>query len=158
MWRAAYRVLGHYDDALDCCQEALLDAHRLAAKETVTDWGALLTTLGTRRAIDRLRRRSSRRQIEVSLENVSEPTVDDGGPNQRIEAAELLEQVRRRVAALPSKQAETFWLVCIEGLPIDEVSRQLAITPNRARVLLHRARARLANTLRREKLTARKKQ
>jgi RNA polymerase sigma factor (sigma-70 family) len=156
LWRAVYRVLGHYDDALECCQEALLDAHELALKETVTEWGALLTTLGTRRAIDRLRSRLSRRQFEVSLGNVPEPVVNIGGPVQSAEAAELLEDVRRLVAALPHKQAEAFWLVCIEGVSSDEVAHRLGITPNETRVLVHRARARVAQSLNDRQLRARR--
>ena len=53
LWRTVYRVLNHRDDALDCCQEALLDAYKYAMNHEVEDWGALLTSLATRRAIDR---------------------------------------------------------------------------------------------------------
>jgi RNA polymerase sigma factor (sigma-70 family) len=157
MWRVVYRLLGHYDDALDCCQEALLDAHEFALKEEVAEWGSLLVTLGTRRAIDRLRKRISQRKFEVPLENVAEPGVDVGGPIQAAEAAELFEKLRRLVTALPDKQAEVFWLVCVEGLSNAEVGRQLAITPNEARVLVHRARTHLAKMLNIENMIARKK-
>ena len=146
MWRAVYRLLGHYDNALDCCQEALLDAHRIASKEAVTEWVHLLTTLGTRRAIDRLRKRLTQQQFEISLEHVAEPIVEVGGPVQSAEAAELFENLRQLVAALPHKQAEAFWLVCIEELSIDEAGRQLAITANETRVLVHRAAPSRKNT------------
>ena len=53
LWRTVYRVLNDRDDALDCCQEALLDAYKYSINREVDDWGALLTTLATRRAIDR---------------------------------------------------------------------------------------------------------
>lgn len=142
MWRAVYRVVGHYDDALDCCQEALIDAHQIALQENVTEWGALLVTLGTRRAIDRLRQRLSRRQAEVSLETVAEPAVNAGDPVQRAAAGELFERPRQLVADLPDKQAEVFWLVCIEGVSHEDVCRLVAITPNESRVLVHRARVR----------------
>lgn len=158
LWRAVYHVLGHYDDALDCCQDTLLDAHQFAMKETVVEWRALLITLGTRRAIDRLRKRLSQRRVEVSLSSVAEPVVDVGGPAQNAEAAELFENLRRQVAALPDKQAEVFWLNCIEGFSVEEVSQLVAITPNETRVLVHRARTSLAAALNTELLITREEQ
>jgi RNA polymerase sigma-70 factor, ECF subfamily len=155
LWRAVYRLLGHYEDALDCCQEALLDAHQFALKENVDEWGALLTTLGTRRAIDRLRERVSRRQFAVPLQDVMEPVIETGGPVQHAEGAELLERLRHVLAELPVKQAEVFWLVCMEGLSHDEVGGQLAITANESRVLLHRARANLETRLNADKSNVR---
>lgn len=70
MWRAVYRILRNYDDALECCQDALLDAHQFTLKSTVVDWGPFLIALGTRRAIDRLRKQLSYRNLELSLEVV----------------------------------------------------------------------------------------
>jgi RNA polymerase sigma factor (sigma-70 family) len=155
LWRAVYRLLGHYEDALDCCQEALLDAHQFALRAKVNKWGALLTTLGTRRAIDRLRERVSQRQFSVSLQDVAEPVTQTAGPVHHAERAELLERLRHILAELPVKQAEVFWLVCMEGLSHDEVSGQLAMTANESRVLLHRARATVGRRLNADKSNVR---
>jgi RNA polymerase sigma-70 factor (ECF subfamily) len=155
LWRAVYRLLGHYDDALDCCQDALLDAHRFALTRRVDEWGALLATLGTRRAIDRLREQCSRRRFTVPLQDVPEPAVETAEPVEQAKATELLQQLRHELAKLPVKQAEVFWLVCMEGFSHDEVARQLAMTPNESRVLLHRARAALETMLDADKRNAR---
>ncbi len=156
MWRAVYRILRNYDDALECCQDALLDAHQFTLKSTVVDWGPFLIALGTRRAIDRLRKQLSYRNLELSLEVVSEPAKDIGGPFQCAEARELFDRLRQMVSQLPNKQAEAFWLTCIEGFSIDEISDLLSITANEARVLVHRARERLSGLLNPRDLVTRK--
>jgi RNA polymerase sigma-70 factor (ECF subfamily) len=156
MWRAVYRLLRNYDDALECCQDALLDAHQFTLKSTVAEWGPFLITLGTRRAIDRLRKQFAHRNSEFSLEVVSEPVNDVGGPVQCAEANELFDRLRQMVSELPNKQAEAFWLTCIEGFSIDEISVLLSITANEARVLVHRARERLSGLLNPRDLVTRK--
>jgi RNA polymerase sigma-70 factor (ECF subfamily) len=147
LWRAVYRVLNHRDDALDCCQDALLDAYRYAQNHDVDDWGALLTSLGTCRAIDRLRQRIRSRQVVISLKDTAEPATDADCPVQRAEASELVDRLRSVVAELPDKQSHVFWLSCVEGLSHEQIGRQLTISPNESRVLLHRARLRLASML-----------
>lgn len=142
LWRTAYRLLNHYDDALDCCQESLLDAYRLSSHHKVDDWGAVLTCLVTRCAIDRLRQRVRTRRHVVPLNGV-EPADDGACPVQNAEASEVLERLRGLLAELSEKQAAVFWLSCVEGLSHEAIAQQLAISPNESRVLLHRARAAL---------------
>jgi RNA polymerase sigma-70 factor (ECF subfamily) len=143
LWRAAYRILAHRDDALDCCQEALLDAYEYARTRSVNDWPALLTHFVTRRAIDRLRQRSRRQQTFTPLECVGEPAGSIGCPVREAEASELIDRLRQALAGLPQKQAEVWWLSSIEQLSHAAISAHLGITPNESRVLLHRARSQL---------------
>jgi RNA polymerase sigma-70 factor (ECF subfamily) len=156
MWRAVYRLLRNHDDALECCQDALLDAHQFTLKSTVTDFGPFLITLGTRRAIDRLRKQLSHRKFESSVEVVSEPADDINSPVQYALANELFDRLRQKVSELPNKQAEAFWLTCIEGFSIEETSNLMFITANEARVLVHRARGRLSILLTPSDSTTRK--
>ena len=58
-----------------------------------------------------------------------------------------MDRVRGALAGLPDRQAEVFWLSCIEGMPHDRIAAQLATTTGSVRVLLHRARAGLATAL-----------
>src|SRR6516165_10714210 len=46
----AWRLLGNAADAEEVVQDALLDAFRLHAQRTVTNWGGLLRHLAVRRA------------------------------------------------------------------------------------------------------------
>ena len=55
VWRTVYRLLGQHADAMDCYQETFLAAYRWSERHPVGHWPAFLTSLATRRAIDRLR-------------------------------------------------------------------------------------------------------
>lgn len=147
LWRTAYRILNHREDALDCCQQAVLDAYEYSLTRQVDQWGGLLTSMTVRRAIDRLRHRVRSRRMTTPLEEVAEPQVDGEDPAELAEASELMDRLRTAVATLPDKQAEVFWLSCVEQSSHAEIGRLMAITPNESRVLLHRARAQLASML-----------
>lgn len=144
VWRTVYRVLGHHADALDCYQDVFLDAHRAAGRVPVADWAAFLTTLASRRAIDRLRRRARLRGRVAALDH---DPAGDADPAEAAAVAELTARVRDRLAELPDRQAEVFWLSCVEGLPHDRIAAHLKTTPGAVRVLLHRARAALSRSL-----------
>jgi RNA polymerase sigma factor (sigma-70 family) len=147
VWRTVYRLLNHHEDALDCYQDTLLAALHLAERDEIQDWGALLTSLAARRAIDRLRHRIRQRRRTTSLENVPEPTTEADCPVECAAAADLMDRARNCMSELPEKQAEVFWLCCIEGLSHSQVGLQLIIPESESRVLLHRARSRLSAVL-----------
>ena len=115
VWRTVYRVLNDHADALDCYQETFIAAWRLAEREPVLEWRSLLVSLATRRAIDRLRQRIRARARFSALDAVPEPATTADCPVHRAGASELLGRVRQALARLPEKQAEVFWLSCIEG-------------------------------------------
>ena len=147
VWRVAYRVLADHADALDCYQETFLAAHRSAPGVAVRDWGAYLVALAARRAIDRLRERTRVRALVTALESVPAPAARGPGPADQAAAAELMDRVRRALVHLPDRQAEVFWVACVEGVPHDRIADQMRVTPGAVRVLLHRARAGLAEAL-----------
>ncbi len=147
VWRAAYRVLAHREDARECYQEVFLEAFRSSAKAPVRDWGAYLGTLAARRAIDRLRRRIRSREVDRASGPVPDPPAPDASPADRCEAEELMARVRLALAGLPPRQAEVFWLGGVEGLRHDRIAAQLGTSPGAVRMLLSRARAALAATL-----------
>jgi RNA polymerase sigma-70 factor (ECF subfamily) len=147
VWRTVYRLLKHHADALDCYQETFLAAWRVAQHEPVENWNALLIQLAARRAIDRLRQRIRSRARLAPFDDVPEPATDAGCPVQNARAAELMTLVREGIAQLPDKQAEVFWLSCVEGQPHHQIGAYLQIAPGQVRVLLHRARVGLAKAL-----------
>jgi RNA polymerase sigma-70 factor (ECF subfamily) len=146
VWRTAYRLLNHYDDARDCHQETFLAAMRLAEGSEVHNWRTALLAIATRRAIDRLRARYRDRQAQDAHSQHFERTTIEP-PAARIEWSELREQVRTALATLPPQQAEAFWLRHLEQLTVDEVSEQMAIEPGHVRVLVHRAAVALRDLL-----------
>jgi RNA polymerase sigma-70 factor (ECF subfamily) len=147
VWRTVYRLLNHDADALDCYQETFLAAFAYAQRQPVADWGAFLATLATRRALNRLRSRRRLRSRFVALDGVPEPSTEAACPLQYATAAELLDRVREGLAELPDKQADVFWLSCVEGLSHQQIADRLEVAPGEVRVLLHRARVRLRTVL-----------
>jgi RNA polymerase sigma factor (sigma-70 family) len=155
LWRTAYRILRHQDDALDCCQQAIVDAYEYSLTHKVDRWEALLVSLTTRRSIDRLRQRSRMRAIVVPLPDDSELASCSDCPVELTEAAELIDRLRATLAELPAKQGQVFWLSCIERTSHDDIASCLGISVNESRVLLHRARSRLASLINRQSSDAR---
>jgi RNA polymerase sigma factor (sigma-70 family) len=143
VWRTVYRLLDHHADALDCYQEAFLAAWRFAEREPVADWPSFLITLATRRAMDRLRQRYRDRARVIAIDSVREPDSEAECPVRHASAKELMDRVREGVAELPDKQAQVFWLSCVEGLSHQQISDRLEVPPGESRVLLHRARTQL---------------
>jgi RNA polymerase sigma-70 factor (ECF subfamily) len=157
VWRTVYRVLNDHADALDCYQDTFIAAWRLAERERVVHWNALLISLATRRAIDRLRQRVRARGRQTTLDDVAEFAGRGPDPADRAQASELMDLVRQGMTQLPDKQAEVFWLSCIEGQSHQSISTDLNLPPGEVRVLLHRARVRLARILETRLLEQREK-
>jgi RNA polymerase sigma-70 factor (ECF subfamily) len=70
-------------------------------------------------------------------------------PEERLLAAETLQQVRAAIATLPARQQEVIVLRDVEGWDPEEVSAALELTAGNQRVLLHRARSRVRYELER---------
>jgi len=147
VWRTVYRLLDHHADALDCYQETFLAAWRFAEREPVADWRSFLVSLATRRAMDRLRQRYRDRVRVIALDRLGEPTSEAECPVRHASAKELMDRVREGMAELPDKQAQVFWLSCVEGLSHQQISDRIEIPPGEVRVLLHRARTQLGAML-----------
>jgi RNA polymerase sigma-70 factor (ECF subfamily) len=147
IWRTVYRLLDHHADSQDCYQETLLAAWRFAERRQVAEWAPFLTSLATRRAIDRLRQRYRDRGRVIAIDGAPEPSSDAESPLGHARARELMDRVRVGLAELPDKQAEVFWLSCVEGLSHQQISGQVDIPPGEVRVLLHRARTHLRAVL-----------
>lgn len=146
VWRVAFRVLQDCDDAADCHQEVFLDAMRRTRPGTVDDWPGFLRWLTVRRAIDRLRSRTRQRD-RINAEYAVEETIVNVCANREAEWNELIDAVRSELADIPELQAKVFWLHCIEHVALSDIAIQLELSPNHARVVLHRGRERLRAAL-----------
>ena len=76
----------------------------------------------------------------MQLDQVAPPLAREPDPADQAIAIELTDQVRRALVGLADRQAEVFWLSCVEGQSHEQVAAQLQATPAAIRVLLHRAR------------------
>ena len=144
VWRTARRLLGSDADASDCFQETFVSALEFSRRHEVRNFGALLTTLATSRAIDMLRRRIRRVKF---VEGCSVVASSDSGPGDNVESAELVERIREALGELPSQEAAVFCLRCLNDMSYRQIGRQLGIKAGAAGVLLHRAKRRLREQL-----------
>lgn len=147
VWQTAYRLLGNHADADDCFQETFLAALKLARRQRVKHWPALLARLSTRRALDRLRQRTREATRHENPGRCSAIASADAGPDQQAQAAELSERLRAALAKLPPQQAEAVCLRCLNDLSYRQIAGELGVKTNAVGRILHRARARLREML-----------
>ncbi len=147
VWATAWRLLGNPADALDCYQETFLAAIKVARREPVDNWSALLRHLATARALDLLRVRCRQRNRTDALVDPDTLVSQEAHPMERAEANELAERLRGALARLPGDQAEVFCLSCLDKLSYREIGDRMKVTTNAVGVLLHRARQRLQELL-----------
>jgi RNA polymerase sigma-70 factor (ECF subfamily) len=146
VWATVYRIVRNRDQALDCCQEVFLEAFERSEADPVRDWPAFLRWLAVRRALDRLRR-VRRAAAHLSRDYDVAACARGPEPCEEAEFRELVERVRLETARLPKRQAEAFWLCCVEEMSYDEAAGQMGTDANSIGVLIHRARSRLRELL-----------
>jgi RNA polymerase sigma-70 factor, ECF subfamily len=146
VWNTVYRILRDYTESLDCYQDVFCEVLERARETEIENWPGYLRWLATRRALDRLRKRQ-RAQNRFDAADVSLVKTSDPGPAETAQLNELAELVRHELVKLPERQAEAFWLHCIEEMSYEEVGRQLAVEASTVGVLIHRAKLRLRKLL-----------
>lgn len=144
VWRVVVRLLNDPEEARECYQQTFLEALQVP-RNRVTNWGALLTRIGTCRAMDALRAKYRRRQF-ISDGIAVEPE-HEMPPESDLQFEELRDCVRRVLATLPDQQAEAFVLRHLEQLTPTEIALQLGVSPANVRVLIHRALKALRDSL-----------
>jgi RNA polymerase sigma-70 factor (ECF subfamily) len=142
---AAWRLLGHAADTEDVVQEALLDAFRLHAHQSVENWGALLRHLATRRAIDRLRKRRAAALVPLGTFEVSAPESEQ--PESVAAERELADRLRWAIAELPDREASVFSLRYFGEMANCDIAQALGISTDAVGVALHKARKKLKESL-----------
>lgn len=145
--RTAYRLLGNHSDAADCMQEVFVRVLKSYQVQKVQNWGGLLRRVTVCQAMDMLRERMRRTKASFDSGDWAAVSCPDPGPAESAQDRELAARLRQCLAQLPAQQAEVFCLICIEELSCEEAARYLDVTSGHARVLLHRARAKLRDLL-----------
>jgi RNA polymerase sigma-70 factor (ECF subfamily) len=143
----AWRLLGHAADTEDTVQEALLDAFQLHGRQRVENWGGLLRRLVTRRAVDRLRKRrtaAARSAEPVSAEMAGPPSAQ---PEAIAAERELADRLRLAIGELSDREASVFCLRYFAEMTNTDIAEALDISADAVGVSLHKARARLKESL-----------
>jgi RNA polymerase sigma-70 factor, ECF subfamily len=142
-----YRYVRDHDRAMDLAQDVLLRAYRnlasFAGRASFSSW---LFAIARNLCISEVRRVSLAYDEEVDLDEIA---VDDHNPANELERAQneraLLELIGGR---LTPREQEAIWLRCIDGMPLEAITRVLAIEERSgARGVLQQARRKLKAAL-----------
>ena len=158
MLAVAQRILRNEEDARDAVQSAYLSAFRSIDR---FEGGCQLSTWLHRIVVNAalMKLRNSRRRPEESLEPLLPTYQDDGHHVEQFSRSDLpadalLEReesraiVRACIAELPDRYRAILVMRDIEDVSNGEVAAMLGITPNAAKIRLHRARQALTTLLR----------
>jgi RNA polymerase sigma-70 factor (ECF subfamily) len=135
VFRAAWRVLGSRAASEDVQQQVFLRLIESPPRD-VESWPAYLTTVGTRLAIDHLRRQR-RWRLLAPLWTAEEP---EDSPAEDAERAEASRFMRAALARLNPRDASCFVMRHLHGLAPAAIGAALGISENQVSVSVHRAR------------------
>ncbi len=136
---SALRVVAHAADAEDVAQDVFLEIHRGGKVQQLADQPALVRTIATRRALDRLRRAKPWTDLEGHLRDQRQYE-----PSEYAIAAELDQRLRKELARLPPREAEVFCLTYFEELSVAEIATALDSSPGAVSKSLSVARKKLS--------------
>jgi RNA polymerase sigma-70 factor, ECF subfamily len=152
LWGLCYRMTGSAADAEDLVQETFRRALEKPPADTARPWRPWLCRVATRLAIDALRRRRTRQYAGPWLPTPIETPPGADEPASPEADAEVRYGLRESVSfaflraleALPPMARAALVLRDAFGYSGPETAEVLGVSPENARVLLHRARKALA--------------
>jgi RNA polymerase sigma-70 factor (ECF subfamily) len=148
LWAVALRTSGDREEAADALQDALLSAHRAAARfrgdSAVTTW---LHRIVVNACLDRIRRRQAHPTVPLPDGNVDSDRPTGPEPAAPAVDHDTAMVVRQALARLPVDQRAAIVLVDIEGYPVAEVATMLGVAEGTVKSRCARGRARLAMIL-----------
>jgi RNA polymerase sigma-70 factor (ECF subfamily) len=157
LYGTAWRILKSPQEAEEVVQEAFLALYHAAADDPPRNLGGWLRRVTSNRALDRLRKRSRRGEVEL-LDGVHEadagstPQAPSPPPRREATAAGsgLGLDLERAVERLPERARMVFLLHDVEGFKHREVGELMGISDGSSKSQLFRARAMLRDWLQQE--------
>ncbi|HET6479479.1 MAG TPA: RNA polymerase sigma factor SigM [Actinoplanes sp.] len=148
LWAVALRTVGDREEAADAVQDALLSAHRNAARfrgdAAVTTW---LHRIVVNACLDRLRRRQAHPTVPLPDGSRSEDRPSGAEPAAPTTDHETALLVRQALADLPADQRAAIVLVDVQGYPVAEAAEILEVAVGTIKSRCARGRARMALAL-----------
>jgi len=155
LFRVAFSVLRHSNDAEDVVQETFLrvlkNQRKLVSIENPRIW---LVRIAWNLAIDRKRRIQATPLHEEATEILSNRPNHDVSAEITLEAAQDCARILRMIDKLPRKEQEVLRLSALEELETPEIAAILKTTESSVRSCLFRARQRLRERMEREERRA----
>lgn len=137
LWAYLYRLTGNAADADDLLQDACCRLLRAPLpSHSPAELRAYMFRVASNLAVDHWRRAGRRREDPAPVPEV--PVTDDPA---------LRHDMERTFACLNLNERVLLWLAYVEGANHDEIARTLGVKPRSVRVLLFRARKKLAALL-----------
>jgi RNA polymerase sigma-70 factor, ECF subfamily len=144
VWRTLFRLLGRRADVDECFQETFLSALEISRRQKIACWSALLQTVATRKAVDRLRQRYRSATESTEMEAVASGI---GDPLRAAQEAERSGMLQRAMVKIPAKQAEAICLHALSGWSYQEIGEALGMSSTAVGVAIHRGKQRLRELL-----------
>jgi RNA polymerase sigma-70 factor, ECF subfamily len=148
LWAVALRTIGDREEAADAVQDALLSAHRNAARfrgdSAVTTW---LHRIVVNASLDRIRRRQAHPTVPLPDGSRSDDRPSGVEPAAPAVDHETSMLVRQALADLPPDQRAAIVLVDIQGYPVAEAAEILDVAVGTIKSRCARGRARMALAL-----------
>lgn len=144
-----WRLARDPEVAMDLVQDTFTSLARSASRlEQGTRLGAWLFTVARNAWISHKRwSRLDVSRLAVQADDLALPSAARG-PDDSVDAARERVRLERAIAQLPDDQREVLLLVAVEGMSHEEAGGILGVTPENARKRLSRARAALAEKMR----------
>lgn len=147
LWAVALRTTGDREDAADGLQEAMLSAHRAAARfrgeAAVTTW---LHRIVVNACVDRLRRRQANPTVPLpgQTEDADRWHIGRREPAAPVVDHDTAMVVRQALAQLPYDQRAALVLVDLQGYSVAEVADMMGVAEGTIKSRCSRGRTRLA--------------
>ena len=137
VYAVAYGVLQSREEAEDAVQDTFLKAYKMRGRlrdpEKVAGW---LCMIARNRALDLLRKRRGKPELEEALEEIACGAAVEGDA-----AEEMQEQVRTVLAGLPEHHRTALTLRYLEGMDHRAIEETMGLTNGALRGVLGRALA-----------------
>jgi RNA polymerase sigma-70 factor (ECF subfamily) len=148
LWAVALRTIGDREEAADAVQDALLSAHRNAARfrgdSAVTTW---LHRIVVNACLDRIRRRQAHPTVPLPDGHRTDDRPAGAEPAAPAADHDTALVVRQALAALPVEQRAAIVLVDVQGYPVAEAAEMLGVAEGTIKSRCARGRARMALAL-----------
>jgi len=128
------------EDCEDLVQDTLVKAYgNIHHYESSRPFGTWIFTIGTRRMVDFFRTRDRKKMTSIPLDFPAESNPFDSAVRR-----EKKRNLWAHARTLPGRQFEALWLKYVEGMPVREIAHVLGVTSVHIKVILYRARNKLA--------------
>jgi RNA polymerase sigma-70 factor (ECF subfamily) len=147
VWNIVYRIVGNEADASDCFQEVFLTAVKSSRRRKIRNMGAFLSLLASQRAIDWIRKQN--RTLQTKTKSMDCEVLEGSTPTplQKVESAELSQQLRSALAKIKPLEAQVFCLRILNELSYRQIADEMDVHENYVGVLINRARTKLQDIL-----------